>query len=200
MKQISLLLMVLLFIPFTFSQEGSNNFLKELQSKFDSINDLEANVFQSINDDQKLPGKLFYKKDNKFKLETDNNIIVSNGKTSWNYSKKENKVIISSNDDESVGAFSIQKLVYEYPYQCQLHLERFQEQKVLTLIPCDSSLSFSFIKLFIDQDYLIAKILVSQGPGALLIFNISDYVLNKNIPDSKFSFTSPEGCKVIDLR
>ena len=127
-------------------------------------------------------------------------MIISNGTTSWNYSKKENKVIISSVDEESEGIFSVKKLIYEYPSQCELSLEDEGGQKILTLVPSSTSLSFNYLKLYVNSDNLISKVLLSEGAGSLSLVNISDYVLNKNIPDSKFSFTSPEGCKVIDLR
>jgi outer membrane lipoprotein-sorting protein len=200
MKQISLLFLFLLFIPFTFSQEKASDVLKALQNKFDSINDLEANISQSTDGKQNLIGKLLYKKDNKLRFELKNHLIISNGTTSWNYTKKENKVIISSVDDETEGIFSVKKLVYEYPSECDLSLEEEAGQKVLTLIPSSTSLSFNYLKLYINKENLISQVLLSEGAGSLSLVNISDYVLNKNIPDSKFSFTSPEGCKVIDLR
>jgi outer membrane lipoprotein-sorting protein len=127
-------------------------------------------------------------------------LIVSNGETSWNFSKKENKVIISTVDEESSGIFSINKLVYEYPSECDLSSDEENGQKVLILIPASQSLSFNYLKLFINSDNLISQVLLSEGAGSLSQVNISDYVLNNNIPDSKFNFISPEGCKVIDLR
>ncbi len=200
MKQINFLFLLLFFIPLTFSQEKAEDVLKALQNKFDSINDLQVNVSQSTDGKQNLFGKLFYKKNNKLRIELKNHLIISNGTTSWNYSKKENKVIISNVNDDSEGIFSIRKLVYEYPSQCELSLEDEGGQKVLTLIPASLSLSFNYLKLYINSDNLISKVLLSEGAGSMSLVNISDYILNQNIPDSKFSFTSPEGCKVIDLR
>ena len=200
MKQISLLFFCMFFIPFTFSQDKAEDVLKALQSKFDSISDLEANISQSTDGKQNLFGKLLYKKNNKLRIELKNHLIISNGTTSWNYSKKENKVIISSVNDDSEGVFSVRKLVYEYPSQCELSLEDEGGQKVLTLIPASQALSFNYLKLYINSDNLISKVLLSEGVGSLSLVSIADYVLNQNIPDSKFSFTSPEGCKVIDLR
>ena len=198
-------ILILIILSFAFivpgySQEKAEDVLKALQSKFDSISDLEANISQSTDGKQNLIGKLLYKKENKLRFELKNHLIISNGTTSWNYSKKENKVIISSVDEESEGIFSVKKLIYEYPSQCELSLEDEGGQKILTLVPSSTSLSFNYLKLYVNSDNLISKVLLSEGAGSLSLVNISDYVLNKNIPDSKFSFTSPEGCKVIDLR
>ena len=197
-----LILMILsfAFIVPGYSQEKAEDVLKALQDKFNSINDLQADISQSTDGKQNLIGKLLYKKENKLRFELKNHLIISNGTTSWNYSKKENKVIISSVDEESEGIFSVKKLIYEYPSQCELSLEDEGGQKILTLVPSSTSLSFNYLKLYVNSDNLISKVLLSEGAGSLSLVNISDYVLNKNIPDSKFSFTSPEGCKVIDLR
>ena len=197
-----LILMILsfAFIVPGYSQGKAEDVLKALQDKFNSINDLQADISQSTDGKQNLIGKLLYKKENKLRFELKNHLIISNGTTSWNYSKKENKVIISSVDEESEGIFSVKKLIYEYPSQCELSLEDEGGQKILTLVPSSTSLSFNYLKLYVNSDNLISKVLLSEGAGSLSLVNISDYVLNKNIPDSKFSFTSPEGCKVIDLR
>ena len=195
-----LMILSLAFIVPGYSQEKAEDVLKALQDKFNSINDLQADISQSTDGKQNLIGKLLYKKENKLRLELKNHLIISNGTTSWNYSKKENKVIISSVDEESEGIFSVKKLIYEYPSQCELSLEDEGGQKILTLVPSSTSLSFNYLKLYVNSDNLISKVLLSEGAGSLSLVNISDYVLNKNIPDSKFSFTSPEGCKVIDLR
>ena len=198
-------ILILIILSFAFivpgySQEKAEDVLKALQDKFNSINDLQADISQSTDGKQNLIGKLLYKKENKLRFELKNHLIISNGETSWNYSKKENKVIISSVDEESEGIFSVKKLIYEYPSQCELSLEDEGGQKILTLVPSSTSLSFNYLKLYVNSDNLISKVLLSEGAGSLSLVNISDYVLNKNIPDSKFSFTSPEGCKVIDLR
>lgn len=198
-------ILILIILSFAFivpgySQEKAEDVLKALQDKFNSINDLQADISQSTDGKQNLIGKLLYKKENKLRFELKNHLIISNGTTSWNYSKKENKVIISSVDEESEGIFSVKKLIYEYPSQCELSLEDEGGQKILTLVPSSTSLSFNYLKLYVNSDNLISKVLLSEGAGSLSLVNISDYVLNKNIPDSKFSFTSPEGCKVIDLR
>ena len=195
-----LMILSLAFIVPGYSQEKAEDVLKALQDKFNSINDLQADISQSTDGKQNLIGKLLYKKENKLRFELKNHLIISNGTTSWNYSKKENKVIISSVDEESEGIFSVKKLIYEYPSQCELSLEDEGGQKILTLVPSSTSLSFNYLKLYVNSDNLISKVLLSEGAGSLSLVNISDYVLNKNIPDSKFSFTSPEGCKVIDLR
>ncbi len=197
---LTLFIFSFVFVALGFCQQKPGDVLKALQNKFDSINDLQVNVSQSTDGKQNLVGKLFYKKNNKLRFELKNHLIISDGTTSWNYSKKENKVIISSVSDNSEGIFSINKLVYEYPSQCEVSLEDEGGQKVLTLIPSSTSLSFNYLKLYVNDDNLISKVLLSEGAGSISLVNISDYVLNKNIPDSKFNFTSPEGCKIIDLR
>jgi len=195
-----LLILQLIFISSGFPQQKAGDVLKSLQDKFDTINDLQANITQSTDGKQNLAGKLLYKKKNKFRLELKNNLIISNGTTSWNYSKKENKVVISSVDDESTGIFSINDLVYKYPLECDVSLSEDEGYKVLILIPKTEALSFNYLKLFVNSDNLISKVVLSESANSLSQVNISDYVLNNKISDSNFNFIPPEGSKVIDLR
>ncbi len=60
--------------------------------------------------------------------------------------------------------------------------------------------SFTSIKLFIDGDNLITKALIDDPATGEIQIELSDYQLNKNLPDSFFQFSPPEGSQVIDLR
>jgi outer membrane lipoprotein-sorting protein len=71
---------------------------------------------------------------------------------------------------------------------------------VLQLIPNDDTFSFKSIKLFIDKDNLITRAVVDDPATGKIQIDLSKYQLNKNIPNSYFSFTPPEGSQVIDLR
>ena len=50
-------------------------------------------------------GKFLFKKENQLRLELKNLIIVSDGKTNWNYNKKQNKVIITNYDENDPPQF-----------------------------------------------------------------------------------------------
>jgi outer membrane lipoprotein carrier protein len=182
------------------AQEDAKILLKNIQDKFNSINDLSANITQSVNNKVALKGKVFYKKEDHLRFEFNNNLIVSDGETSWNYNQKQNKVIITNYDTEGNKILSIRQIIYDYPDKCQLSTSELEGKKVLELIPEDNSLSFNYVKLFITDNNLISKVLIDDPATGLIQLDLSDYKINQNLPDSLFSFTPPEGSQVLDLR
>lgn len=192
-------LITLFFATTTFSQ-NAEAVLKSLQNKFNSINSLSVNVTQKANSKSALTGKMYFKKENNIRVEFPNQLIISDGKTSWNYNKKDKKVIISDYDDTGSGLLSINYLVYQYPSECNLSLSSEGGKQVLILTPKSKRNNFGEVKLFINKDDLIDKIITSnQGAGSIEIL-FSNYSLNPSISDSQFSFTPPEGTSIVDLR
>ena len=127
--------MIIVFAVTTFSQNDADKVLSDLQAKFDTIKDLSVEFTQSGNGKNKLAGTLFFKKENKLRINTEILLIVTDGTTSWNYNKKVNKVIISSYDENDPGVFSINELVYELPAESDIELTNESGQNILTLIP-----------------------------------------------------------------
>lgn len=191
---------ILTFISSGISQGNANAVLKNIQDKFNSITDLSAQIVQSVNETVNLKGKVFYKKENHLRFEFDNMLIVSDGETSWNYNKKQDKVIITDYDTEGNKILSIRQIIFEYPEDCELTTFESEGKKVLELIPKDATISFSSVKLFINSENLITKVLVDDPATGIIQIDLSNYQLNKNLPDSYFSFTAPEGSQVLDLR
>lgn len=188
------------FVQYINAQPDAEEVLKKVQDKFDTITDLSANITQSIKGKTNLSGKIYYRKENKMRFEFGNILIVSDGQTSWNYNKKENKVIITSYDDETANHLSIDKMIYEYPSECNLRVDDLDGEKVLVLEPKNSSLNFNSVKLWIDDNNLVTKALFDDPAAGLVQIVLSNYKLNQNLPLSYFSFTLPKGSQIIDLR
>lgn len=200
MKNFINLILLLSLFAVNISAQTGDKVLQSLQDKFSGINDLTADITQKINEKVNLSGKLFFKKENNLRFESKNQTIVSDGQTSWNYNKKDNKVIISNYDDTGSNLLSINYLVYEFPKECTVSITEEGNQKSLLLQPKTKKNNLGDVILFINKDNLIEKVKVSdQNTGAIEI-QFSNYKLNQKIPDSKFSLTPPEGSSVIDLR
>lgn len=191
---------ILISMSYSIAQENANEVLKNIQEKFNSINDLTAELTQSINSKVNLKGKVYFKKENHLRFEFKNILIVSDGETSWNYNQKDNKVVITDYESEGNKILSIRQIIFEYPEDCELNTFESEGEKVLELIPKADAFSFNSIRLFIDNDYLITKALIDDPASGAIQIDLSNYQLNKNLPDSYFQFSPPEGSQVIDLR
>jgi len=197
--KISIGLLVLLLSTAVFSQ-SAESVLKSLQNKFDSITDLTSDIAQKNNGQSSLTGKMYFKKENSIRLEVGNQTIVANGKTSWNYNKKNKKVIISDYDEAGSGLLSINYLVYQYPSECDLSLSTEGSSQILNLKPKSKKNNLGEVKLYISKENLIDRAVISNTGSGTMEVSFSNYRLNQNLADSKFSFTAPEGTTVVDLR
>ena len=187
-------------IQLSFAQSNAQELLKNIQDKFNSINDLSAQLTQSVNGEVSLEGKVFYKKENNLRFEFKNSVIISNGESSWNYNEKQQKVVITDFESEGNKILSIRQIIFEYPEDCELNTFESEGKKVLELIPQDDTFSFNSIKLFTDSENLITKVLLDDPATGMIQIELSNYLINKNLPDSYFQFSPPEGSQVIDLR
>lgn len=193
-------LLLLFTVGLNFEDVGTK-LLKNLQDKFDKVNDLYADFKQSTNEKAVLTGRFFFKKEDKLRIEFKNSILVSDGTTNWSYNQKEHKVIISKNEENNASPFSLKKIVYDYPKECLVSSENYSGNDILLLTPDkNSSIGYSLIKIWMTKENLINRITLKDKAGNLIQIDFSKYKVNQKISDSKFSFTPHEGCKVIDLR
>lgn len=195
-----LLSVIFLFFSGVLFPQSAESVLSSLQSKFNSINDLSADIFQNLDERNGLSGKMFFKRENNLRIEFPNQILVADGKTAWNYNKKEKKLIISDYEETNSGLLSINYLVYQYPSECDLTLSKEGSNQVLQLNPKSRKNNPGIIKLYINKDNLIDKAVIQKNGSARTEVKISNYKINQNISAANFSFTAPEGTTVIDLR
>ena len=175
--------------------------LKNLQDKFYKVKDLSADFKQSTNGKAILNGKFFFKKEDKMRIEFKNSTLVSDGATNWSFNQKENKVIISKNDEKNASPFSIRRVVFDYPKECVVTSEMNNGTEILVLTPNkDSYIGYSLIKIWMNKENLINRIVLKDQADNLIQIDFSKYKVNQKIADSKFNFTPTEGSKVIDLR
>jgi len=197
----NLVFVFIFFVVSAFAGEKENELVNRLQKKFEKINDLTVDVIQKSRGKEILSGKLSYKKENKFNLDLKSNLIVSDGSTIWNYNKAGKKVIINDVDETDISFFSFNKIVYDYPSQCDMSSEMNGDFDILILMPRqNSNLGFSEAKVWIGKDNLISKVELTGTGSEKTEIDFLNYNLNRNLADSKFIFNPPEGSNIIDLR
>lgn len=198
---INIIPLLLLFTVNLNFDDASEKLLKNLQNKYEKVKDLSADFKQSTNGKAILNGKFFFKKEDKLRIEFKSSTLISDGATNWSYNQKENKVIISKNDENNASPFSLRKVLFDYPKECVVASEMDNGTELLVLTPNkDSSIGYSLIKIWINNENLINRIVLKDKADNLIQIDFSKYKVNQKISDSKFNFTPPEGSKVIDLR
>jgi chaperone LolA len=183
-----------------FAQDNSQQLIKNVQTKYDKIEDLSADFKQTISGKNSSSGKFYFKKDQKLRIEFKNLTIITDGKTTWNFNKKENKVIVSNYDESDPFALSLDKLIYDYPENSVIKDLSKNDQKILQFTPKSSTNNFKSIVIWINSQDLITRVIFEDVSSGKTEVSISGYRLNTKLSDSKFSFSAPEGSTFIDLR
>ena len=201
---------IFIAIKFSFAQ-GDNitaqDIIQNVQNTYKDIDDAKASFSQTVkynsSKSQTSSGTLYIKKENKYRIETSSQILVTDGTTSWSYSPGKKQVVID-NYKETGNSFSPNKYLFQYPENFYSDLSGTEtmggkDVYVLKLKPREGGMVKSATLWVGKDDWLIKKILI-QTDESTTTFNVKNIQINPGLSNSKFTFTAPEGVEVIDMR
>jgi chaperone LolA len=181
--------------------------IQNVQNAYKDIADAKASFTQTIKFNkskaQTSSGALYIKKENKYRIETASQTIVTDGSTSWSYTPGKKQVVID-NYKETGNTFSPNKYLFQYPenfYSDLAGAEKISgsDVYVLSLKPRESGYVKS-AKLWVGkEDWMIKKIYIVTEESTLS-YSVKNIQTNTGLSNSKFTFTPPEGTEVIDMR
>ncbi len=200
----------LLAHPAAFGGENAADILEKVQEKYESIRDASLTftrrvVFGVTQTRQDFAGTLAMKKGNRYRIELEDQTIVTDGKSVWTYSKINNQVFVDAYREDSV-SFSPDRVLVNAPenYTAAI-LGREEvakkEATVLKLVPKSEKSNLKWMKVWVDRDdWLMRRIQLLDIADNLTTYEVGSLKLNTGIPDSTFRFTPPPGVEVIDVR
>jgi outer membrane lipoprotein-sorting protein len=151
-------------------------------------------------------GTLKYRpKQNKFAVDIGDMVILSDGKTVWQFLKKEKEVSISSYDPKE--GFSLERIFRIYDQDMKVRLDKTETYKGRTLhkvslFPISDTTDYFRVEVWIDgQTELPQRMRISNRDGTVVEYELKGYDVQP-IPDSAFVFDTKQhpGVQVIDLR
>lgn len=187
--------------------------LDKIRKKYEAYKTLEASFNLSIEvpgqPKEVQKGKISQEGD-KFRLEMDQQIIVSDAKTTWVYLKKNNEVQINNAQPGADNGFLTPKeLLKRYQkgdFLYAINDKVTENGKVITLIefkPKDRNSEYSKFRLSIDEKAgTIQGIKAFSKDGSRYSFDISRLSTNKSFAAGTFGFDTKKypGVHVEDLR
>ncbi len=191
-----------IFLIFNFASpaQTAESLIRSVQKKFKTVDNFSAQIRQSKLDGANYSGKFYYAKGNKYRIEFKNFIIVSDGKSVWNYNKKINRVVIT-NLNENPDAFSFEKFVFDFPGKCKTELiGKNGNNYYVKFTPLDDELGFDWAAVEISPDSLINKIEISDYSGNIFKVELKNIKINRNLSGNTFVFKAKNGVKIVDLR
>jgi chaperone LolA len=205
-----LILGVILSNPAVFSQEDditAQEVIQNVQSAYKDITDAKASFSQTVkfkkSNAQTSSGTLYIKKENKYRIETGSQTIVTDGSTSWSYTPSKKQVVIDYYK-ETGNSFSPNKYLFQYPENFYSDLTgtdkiNGKDVYVLSLKPRESGYVNS-AKLWVGKDDWMIKKIIIVTDESTSTYSVKNLQTNTGLSNSKFSFSPPEGTEVIDMR
>ena len=186
--------------------------LTEIQTRYESTNDLEANFLQEyigkvMRQSNRGEGKVYFKKKGMMRWDyrIPNQKLISDGQTLWYYQPEEKQVVISD-VSKALKEFGFLagggdlRRDFELPNMNE-SISQKEEHFVLELIPREPYAALSKLTLTVDKKtYYIIQTDVFDGLGNVTRTRFTDIKTNKELPNSFFHFTIPPGVEVLKMK
>jgi len=201
---------ILLISSSGYSAISAKDIIKKVKKTYNKIKTLKVEFEQSsewqlAGTSHSVNGNMQIKDEVKFRIEMPDIVTVSDGKNIWNYSKSTNQVIINrvkKSDTEQLPA----KLLLQYSerYEPKLLAEETFQNKICYALELTSKTGDDFIqkmKILVDKKtWYTQKVEQFDIHGTKKIFIIKSIRTNFPIDNSIFTYITPPGVEVIDMR
>ena len=181
---------------------GPEAVARRLLDRYGATGSLQAQFVQSVGS-QRLRGTLSVRGD-AFRLDLGPQILVTDGRTLWSYSREDEQVVVQPYEPARVG-FNVGQLFTDY-------LDVFRvtaaskatvggvRHDVLSLRPREAGTSVRDVTLFVrSSDAVPTRVRVHDTNGGTLAFDLTNVQRNPRLPASTFRFQAPAGTEVVEL-
>lgn len=159
--------------------------------------------FSSIR--QEFKGTLTMKKPNRFRIESEHQVLVTDGSTVWAYSPV-NKQVVVDHYKENRNSISPERFLVSIPenyYATILGTESAGKGRLVTLklVPKDDASFVRSVKLAVEEGtWQVKSIAVEDINESTTTYTIEELTFNSPIDDKVFAFAPPPGTDIVDLR
>ncbi|MFH0990989.1 MAG: outer membrane lipoprotein chaperone LolA [bacterium] len=183
---------------------------ERMQKRYDALQDATAKFQQHVkfgfsNIEQDFSGVLMMKRPNNYRVESEHQTIVTDGKTVWSYSPVNKQVLIDTYK-ENQNSLSPENFLLNLPsnfYATLLGAEAINREKVYTLklVPKDDRSFIKSLKVWVEDGvWTVRKVIVLDVNDTETTYTVADLKQNIGLSASTFSFKPPQGTEVVDLR
>lgn len=188
-----------------------NKIIKKVQKTYDKMDNLSATfkqveTFKITGSQTETSGKIFIKNGVKYRFKSEDQVIVTDGKTIWTYNEMSKQLLID-NVRENSGALLPRDLLFKYPkkyYSTLLGEEKSGKNEVykIRLDPKEDVHGYiKSVKLWIDKDnWHILMIETTDLNGNQSRFEITDIDTKSKLSDDLFTYQADDSVNVVDMR
>jgi outer membrane lipoprotein carrier protein len=183
---------------------------EKMRESFAALTTLHASFVQTVkfgftNIEQTFQGTLSFKKPKKYRIESEHQTVVTDGKTVWLYSPV-NRQLVIDHYKENTNSVSPENFLTTLPATYYISLLAREPSSgrsllVLRMVPKDDRSFIQSVKLWIDEKkWEVRRIQVVDANETETTYALGDMKTNVRFDDSLFSFTPPAGTEIVDLR
>ncbi|MDD3125820.1 MAG: hypothetical protein PHV24_08400 [Candidatus Kapabacteria bacterium] len=158
-------------------------------------------------DEPKLAGNIKASVGNKYKIIKSGRTICCNAKKIWNYTSRDNKVLVSDFDASHAG-LSIENIFFNLMKNAKVSQFKKETSTKITkgLYVCVLNVETAYaeknkidkVKIWVDSRKKI-RYIASIYQNETQMWKIENLQLNPKLADSIYNFSAPKDCKVIEL-
>lgn len=210
MKFFKIIVLLSLLVSLVIAQDESD-IIEEVQDLYEDIEYFSADFIQKeqfklTGSENETKGKIYIKNGTEYRLETEDQIVVTDGKVVWSYSPHNNQVIVD-NVKEGDASLLPRDMLFRYPknyFSNLLKEEKIGASKyyVLKMTPKEDVHGYiKSLKIWVNtESYLINKIEYDDLNDNTSLFQIEKMDIKSELPDSLFIFNPPPQSELIDMR
>jgi outer membrane lipoprotein carrier protein len=184
--------------------------LQRIRRAYDRMETFQASfeqtfVWKLAGSTTQMNGRFVMEKPNRFRLETDVQTVVTDGRTVWSYSPATKQVIINDYDPSTM-PLRPDNFIFVFPddqrasYVGSEQIGGSEHHKV-DVVPKDSTLGIRTMRLWVNSRHWVAgKVEYVSATGDTTRYVLGDERLNVDLPDTTFAFSIPQGTDVVDFR
>lgn len=188
----------------------------KLQKKFAELKTLSAHFVKQhywrlMEQHQEMKGTLLVQQPNRFRMDSDVQVVVSDGETAWNYAPANAQVLVSDYsaiaNDRSYEKLLFDLILlggYDENYTPVYVGEKKVQRKTCYVVDLSAKKEDTYIhtiRLWIDKRlYLVRQVEYRNIHDDITTFVLSDLKVNKRVKADHFTFHVPNGVELIDLR
>ncbi len=199
------------FFLTTLQGQDVNDIIKKVQKTYDKMDNFSAafkqvDYFQLTGSAAETVGKIYVKDGEKYRFETEDQTVVTDGKVVWSYNSISQQVLID-NVREGSGALLPRDLLFKYPKNHYATLVGREEQDgrkvyILNLVPRENVHGYvKEVKIWVlDDKWHVIKLETTDLNDNQTVFEIKDIDAGTELSEGLFTFTADENTQVVDMR
>lgn len=198
------------------ADERGAEVIDRLQDKFEDLKTLTArfdrkHYWQIMDQSSEISGRLYVERPKRFRFETKDQTVVTDGVQTWNYAPQNEQVLISdyntvqkNNSDEKLLFDLILLGGYANDYSPKYVGEDKIDGKNCYIVELTAKMDDTYIhriRLWIDRRmWVVRQVQYHNIHDDITTYQLADLQVNKKIDEDTFQFRLPKDIEVIDLR